>query len=109
MMLFLNGLAAGISGFSLGRESPILRVVFGNDGEFYVLDQPQDRIEDTEEILAYERVEATGTVHTNHEDDVGIFGHAMFPLTLYELVDPQPRDSVMRDTALWRKWLKGDI
>ncbi len=104
MVTFLNGPAAGQI-LQLQRAPMLLRVTRDKlgDGAFDALDQLDDTPKGTEELWAYRCVENHGMVHISYTRKGrrcgGFYAHAK-----YALVEQQPEEKIMRNTARWRQW-----
>ena len=102
MTSFKDGPAAGKS-LLLKRSPQFLRVVEA-DGEFDALDLIEDRPRPRETCYAYELVEARGMMHLNMRDRKGKRCCGWYAVADYRLVEPQPEQAVMCDTAKWQAW-----
>lgn len=103
MIEFLDGPAKGAT-LTLRRAPMYLRVVYsGRAGSIDVdaLDQLSDMPNAAESIVAYRRVGKAGSVHIN----AGRCGRSgVYATARYEVVNPQPDDTTLRERERWREW-----
>jgi hypothetical protein len=92
-----NGPAAGKT-FQIDR-APIYMRVTEENGSFDCLNNPEDKPFPKEKLHAYRMKEFKGRAHLKFRR-----GGAWVTIADYELCDPQPDDSVMRDNKRWIQW-----
>lgn len=97
MTKFENGPAHGIT--LMIHRTPFLLRVTRRGEKFDALDQPKDEPEMDEELYAYRCKDITGHIHINTGRKPG---GGFYPMAVYEYVDPQPSDKVMRFG--WTEW-----
>ncbi len=98
MTTFADGPAKG-QNLSLQRAVKFLRVT-EEGGKFDALDQPEDTPRPTEKLYAYRMARYDGMCHINRGGGRGGF----YALALYQMVEPQPFDTIMRDNQTWAEW-----
>lgn len=98
MTELLDGPAAGVA-LMLRRSPLFLRVTCSPRGNWDALDQLADEPRPRETVYAYRRVgRSRGLVCVRGK------GRGCYPMVSYRVVEPQPPDEVLRDTARWRAW-----
>lgn len=93
------------------RRAPIfLRVVIGPGPASAIdaLDQLNDEPRYDESIVVYRKAEDRGTVHINSRDKRGRHTGGLFVSAVYRMVEMQPADATMRNTAKWREWCEAN-
>lgn len=102
MTTFEKGPADGKTLFL--RAAPVyLRVVKSGD-EVDALDMAEDTPEPEEEIFAYKLKESRGHVHISARGKNGRRAGGIYAHSIYEYIEEQPSDEVMRDSSSWRHW-----
>lgn len=100
---FLDGPAMGVV-LELQRAPLFLRVV-ADTHEFDALDLLTDKPELGEVIHAYRRVADDGWIHLDYtEKKTGRRKGKTIHSATYAVLDPQPPEDVLRDTAKWREF-----
>ncbi len=104
MTRFTDGPAKGKT-LLLARAPLFLRVVIAG-GKLDALDQLDDRPQGGERIYAYRRTGPATALHIDFCRGRGRKGprSAWYRGGDYALVEPQPNEAVLRDTARWRGW-----
>jgi hypothetical protein len=102
MIRFTDGPAADVA-LDLRRAPVLLRVVRNRKGEWDGLDQFDDTPRPGETVYAYRKIADQGKVHVQHATGRGRRCSWVARAT-YAVVDPEPAEEVMRDTAKWREW-----
>ena len=101
MTRFVNGPAAG-KVMMLRRSPParFLRVTI-RGVDFDALDMLDDEPREDEQLFAYRLTEYKGMAHLLMSPRKN---SGWFPMSVYEFVEDQPADAVMRDGDRWREW-----
>jgi hypothetical protein len=104
MVRFTDGPAAGRT-LNLRRSPLYLRVTFDPatkkwDG----LDQLSDEPAAGEQVIVYRRVGEPSVAFLDWSDATGRRCGGRVAMWSYELVQQQPEDAVLRDTAKWQAW-----
>lgn len=97
MTRFLDGPAKGQT-LMLRRAPVFLRAVQGPSG-WDALDQLDDTPAANERIVVYRLIGEPTWMHVRMTKGGGIFRGGT-----YRVVDPQPPEDVLRQTAAWRAW-----
>lgn len=100
MIRFVDGPAANVV-LMLKRAPLFLRVVRAIGGEWDALDQLEDGPKPDEAITAYKRRGPAGECHIRAAKRAASGWYAMGE---YAVIDLQPADDILRDTAKWRGW-----
>lgn len=104
MSKFLNGPAAGKS--LLHKRAPVmLRVVQDADGNFDVLDMPEDEPQPDEAIFVY--IAVPNTFSSGHVTRTPRSKSFWFNSNDYVLFDPQPENGEARHRESWERWCDG--
>ena len=93
-----GGPADGVT-LMLQRAPIYLRAVCIPGGDWDALDQLDDAPKASEQIIVYQRDGDGGWVHARTNR-----GCRWYTSAEYRVVDPQPDDTTVRDTASWRTW-----
>lgn len=104
MTSFIDGPAAGIA-LTLRRAPVFLRVVRSPGGDWDALDMLDDEPKPRESVTVYVLTgrPAAACVDGRDRKTGRRFGHRC-AIARYRVVDPQPGDEQVRDTAAWRAW-----
>lgn len=102
---FLDGPAKGVV-LELQRAPPFLRVTLSNDHDRWdALDLLTDTQETGEFIFAYRRVADDGWIHLDYtEKKSGRRRGRTIHSATYAVLEIQPPEDVLRDTAKWREF-----
>lgn len=100
---FKGGLADGVT-LLLQRAPLFLRAVKAADKKWDALDQPTDRPEPNEVVVAYRKVSDDGAAFIDFSGKGGRRAGMRCTSATYEYLDLQPPDEALRDSAKWRAW-----
>lgn len=103
MTRFLDGPAIGKT-LMLKRAPFFLRVTVSESREkktFDALDQLEDQPRPNEDLFVYEMVGKPGSCHVR----CGNGGSGFYMVADYKMVEVQPEDIILRDTAKWAEWV----
>lgn len=102
MIRFLDGPASRVV-LCLRRAPVFLRAVFNprsRKDQWDALDELDDEAKPHEELYAYRRIGPKGRMHLK----ACRAASGWYETGEYRLVDAQPDEATMRDTAAWRVW-----
>lgn len=105
MITFRDGPAAELS--IDAPDAPLLtRVTRDEKGEFYLLDEPDDTVEEGETVFAYVRCGEPFAGFVDYSDGRGRKGEP-FVLAEYRLLQHPPSDSILRAPGYWQAFVDG--
>lgn len=108
MTKFIDGPAAGVT-LWLKRAPVFLRAVRSTEGAWDALDQIDDTPTTGESIVVYKLHGEPTWCHINARSKHGERQGGIFQGGEYRVVDSQPKDERVRETASWRAWVAEQV